>query len=67
MNSATNVNRKIYTVPELAEIMRIGKAAAYQLVKEPGFPAIKVGKRVVIPAASFFRWLERQAEGGEQF
>lgn len=53
----------IYTVPELAEVMRIGKGAAYQLVKQPGFPAVKVGKRVVIPAASFHRWLERQAEG----
>ena len=52
-----------YTIPELAAKMQIGKAAAYQLAKQPGFPAIKVGKRILVPIASFHRWLERQAAG----
>lgn len=50
-----------YTIPELAAKMQIGKAAAYQLVKQPGFPVVKVGKRIVVPIVSFQRWLERQA------
>lgn len=44
-------------VNDLAEAMRINTTKAYQLVKVEGFPAIKLGKRIIIPKEAFLDWL----------
>ncbi len=49
------------TVQELAQIMGISKPKAYELTHIQGFPAIRVGKRIVIPVESFRQWLKRVA------
>ena len=49
------------TVQELAEHMGISKPKAYELAKSEGFPAIKVGKRIVIPTDGFKHWLDWQS------
>lgn len=48
-------------VTELAERMGISKPKAYELVRRRGFPAVWIGRRVVIPVDSFKRWLDCQA------
>jgi len=53
-----------YSVHELAELLSIGRNAAYELIKTEGFPAIPIGRRVIIPAAPLEAWLERQAHEG---
>lgn len=45
------------TVSEIAMILRIGKASAYKLVKEPGFPSIKIGKKIRVLKSQFWQWL----------
>ena len=53
------------TVREMAKYLRIGVNAAYSLVKQPGFPIVKVGKRKqFIPVKALDKWLEEQT-GGE--
>lgn len=54
----------VYNVPQIAALMDINLQRAYEIVKTPGFPSIRIGKRIVIPKAAFERWLERQACGG---
>ena len=49
------------TVHELAAHMGISKPKAYELVRSDGFPAIKVGRRIVIPTDSFKHWLDLQS------
>lgn len=49
-----------YSVKEMAQVLGIGIAAAYALVKKPGFPAVHVGKRVVVPVDGLRRWLDEQ-------
>ena len=39
---------------------------AYELVKQPGFPVLRIGTRILIPVDSFNAWLNRKAEGGEK-
>ncbi len=45
------------SVQELAIQMGISLPKAYELAKSPDFPAIRVGKRILIPVASFREWL----------
>ena len=66
MNStATSKKAKMtITVPELAEELNIGRNAAYELCHTQGFPAIQIGKRLVIPVEPLRDWL--RAKGLEQ-
>lgn len=54
---------KSLTVPEMAKTLRIGLNRAYELVKTPGFPAIRISaRRIIIPIAALERWLAENAE-----
>lgn len=37
------------TVDDLRAYLRIGRAKAYELVNEPDFPALRVGRSIRIP------------------
>ena len=52
--------QEILTVKEIQSILRIGQVNAYQLIRTPGFPVIKIGRAYRIPRASFYDWLSRQ-------
>ena len=45
------------SVQELSSQMGISLPKAYELVKEPGFPTIKIGTRILIPIDAFREWL----------
>lgn len=49
---------------ELAQAIGISKTAAYELVRTDGFPAMRIGQRILIPADALDRWLLEQAEKG---
>ena len=59
---AMNVDRKTYTVPQIAKILGISGPKAYDLAHSEKFPAIFIGRRIVIPIDLFHRWIEQQAE-----
>ena len=45
------------SVKELSNNLGISLPKAYQLVKQPGFPVIHVGARILIPVDAFQEWL----------
>ena len=45
------------SVQELAIQMGISLPKAYELAKSPGFPAVRIGKRILIPVAAYREWL----------
>ena len=51
------MEKQFYTVNDLAEIMPIGKTNIYNLVHSKDFPAITVGRRIIIPIDRFNEWL----------
>jgi excisionase family DNA binding protein len=51
---------EMYTVPEIAKLLRISRTGAYELVKSDDFPTIKIGKVLRVPADKFHDWLESQ-------
>ena len=45
------------TVVQLAEVLGISRTGAYELVRRNDFPALKIGKRIVIPKEALARWV----------
>ena len=50
------------SVPEMAAALGISRAGAYELVRTEGFPALKIGSRIVIPKDEL-RWWVKQNTG----
>ena len=52
-------------VREAAEVLRISKSKVYELARTESFPAVRIGKRVVIPRDKLIQWMNAQAEVSE--
>lgn len=56
------------SVPDVADVLGIGRANAYELVRSEGFPALKIGSRIIVPKDEFISWIKRQTtEKSENF
>jgi excisionase family DNA binding protein len=44
-------------VEEIAEILRVSKSNAYELVRRGVFPSFRIGRRICIPRDPFLKWL----------
>jgi excisionase family DNA binding protein len=53
------------SVPEVASVLGISRAGAYDLVRCDGFPVIRIGRRVVIPKENLVEWINRQVSDKE--
>lgn len=60
------MEKSTISVQELSAHMGISLAKAYELVKQPGFPVLRIGTRFLIPVDSFNTWLNRKTEGGDK-
>lgn len=50
------------SVKELAGFLGVGLNVAYQLVRTPGFPSLKLGeRRIVIPIEPLNEWIKDNA------
>lgn len=46
------------SVLEMAEMLGVNEKLAYELVRRPGFPVVRLGKKkIVIPVDGLRRWL----------
>lgn len=51
------------SVPEVAAVLGISRAGAYELVRRERFPALKIGSRIVVPKEKFIGWINTQTSG----
>ena len=47
------------SVPEMAAALGISRAGAYELARSEGFPALRIGTRIVIPKDELREWIRR--------
>ena len=47
-----------YSVPEAAEILGIGRSAAYQGIRTGQIPSVKIGKRIIVPKVALQQKLQ---------
>ncbi len=51
------------SVPEIAAVLGISRAAAYELARSKDFPSLRIGTRIVVPKDKFISWINRKVEG----
>ena len=44
----------------VAQVLGVSISSAYELMHETGFPALRIGSRIVVPKEKFRRWVDAQ-------
>ena len=57
------MERTTMSVQELSAQMGISLPKAYELVKTPGFPTLRIGTRILLPIDAYKEWLIKQSAG----
>lgn len=47
----------------VAQVLGVSISSAYELMHEDGFPALRIGSRIVVPKEKFRRWVDAQTGG----
>ena len=47
----------------VANVLGIAMSSAYELMKEQGFPSLRVGNRLIVPKEKFMAWVEQKTGG----
>ena len=43
----------------VANVLGIAMSSAYELMKEPDFPALRIGKRLMVPKDKLAAWIDQ--------
>lgn len=67
LNQATDqqpilFEKRTYTVPEIQDILGIGKNSAYSLVKSGAFRTVRIGGSIRVSKKSFDKWLDEKSQ-----
>ena len=52
-----DTTRRTYTLPEAAQVLGIGRSAAYLAAQRGDLPTIRIGRRLLVPAVALDRLL----------
>ncbi len=52
----------LYTVPEVADYLKMSKSKLYELVKKEEIPFIKIGRNVRIRESDLMNWLDKKTQ-----
>ena len=47
----------------VAKVLGVSISSAYELMHETGFPALRIGNRIVVSKEKFRRWVDAQTGG----
>ena len=59
------MEKSTMSVQELSAYMGISLPKAYELVKQPGFPILRIGTRILITVEGFHAWLRAKSGSGD--
>lgn len=48
----------------VAQVLGVSPSSGYELMHQQDFPALKIGKRIVVPKERFIQWVEQSTTGG---
>lgn len=47
----------------VAKALGVSPSSGYELMHEKGFPALRIGSRIVVPKEKFITWVEQNTGG----
>lgn len=47
----------------VAKVLGVSPSSGYELMHEKGFPALRIGSRIVVPKEKFIAWVEANTGG----
>lgn len=53
----------ILNAEAVAAVLGISLTSAYELMHQPGFPTLKLGRRLVVPKEDLISWIRRNTHG----
>ena len=56
------MRREVLTVSEVAKTLGIGRNSAYELIRQHKLPALRLGRRIVIPRVALQRFLDQAGQ-----
>lgn len=56
----------VYSIPECADALGVGLTKVRELINSDGFPAIRIGRRVVVPVDQLKIWMANQPTIGSE-
>lgn len=59
------MNESIYTIPEVAQYLKLSKSKVYHLVQTGQLPHIRIGKNVRVKESELHKWIDRQSEDSD--
>ena len=54
------MDKATMTVREMQNYMSIGRAKAYELVYQKGFPSFRIGRKILISREGLTKWMKEQ-------
>lgn len=64
-NEAVELMPIVYTMPEVAKLLCISRATAYNLAHQEGFPSFGCGRSIRVRKTDLDEWIERKKKAGE--
>ncbi|MDO4270335.1 MAG: helix-turn-helix domain-containing protein [Eubacteriales bacterium] len=55
---------EVLNAGQIAELLGISRAGAYQLLRRADFPTLHIGKRKLVPKDKLIAWIDRQTGEG---
>jgi excisionase family DNA binding protein len=65
MSSPFDSYPPILSADQLAEMLGISRAGAYQLLHQETFPTLRIGKRMLVPKDKLLIWIDQHTGGTE--
>ena len=65
-NGAGSLEKRTYTVREIADLLNVSSKAAYALVKSGQFSYVRIGNAIRISKSSFDQWLDPTSSTEEE-
>jgi excisionase family DNA binding protein len=60
------MEKLLLTVSEAAEVISLGRTKTWQLIRTRELPAIRIGRRVLVPQQALQRWIVDHTDAGQQ-
>lgn len=57
------MDRTTISIPEAAKVLGVGRTAAYEAARSGQIPAIRIGKRLLVPISALERLLAEAGQG----